>query len=204
MRLNITRRTAARLVFIIGFLLMFLGSGFLIGSMAGISSVSVLFSFAFVLLGVLCAFFALKLNKRSLYFFFAAFFLMIGFFLFLSALAIFPVPFSRCWPLLSVFSGLALFPAGWRHYGGLRSGYAVPSLVFVVMGSVLMIFSLDLVSFSFTQFILSWWPLLVVLAGLTLVLISLGSKNIPGGRPRAGDPAPGDPVSGDPASGDPE
>jgi hypothetical protein len=33
-----------------------------------------------------------------------------------------------------------------------------------------------MVSFSFKQFMLNWWPLLLVLAGLILVLISLGTK----------------------------
>jgi hypothetical protein len=177
MSLIITRRTAARLIFIIGFLLMFLGSAFLIGSMAGISRISVLVSFVFVLIGVLCAVCALRLNKSSLYLFFAAFFLQMGFFLLLSALAIVPVSFSKSWPLLSVFSGLALFPAGWRRYGCLRSRYVVPSVFFAALGSILMIFSLDLVSFSFARFMLDWWPLLVVLTGLVLVLISLGTKN---------------------------
>jgi hypothetical protein len=180
MYFKVTRRTAARLVFIIGFLLMFLGSAFLIGSMTNISRVSVLISFVFVLAGVLCAVFAIRLNGRSLYLFIAAFFLQIGFFLLLSALSIIPVPFSRLWPLLSVFSGFALFPAGWHRYGRLRGNYIVPSLFFVALGSVLLVFSLDLVSFSFAQFILSWWPLLLVLAGFTLVLISLGTRNSSG------------------------
>jgi hypothetical protein len=177
MSLIVTRRTAARLIFIIGFLLMFLGSAFLIGSMAGISRISVLVSFCFVLLGVLCAVFALRLNKSSLYLFFAAFFLQMGFYLLLSALAIVPFSFSQSWPLLSVFSGLALFPAGWRRYGCLRSRYIVPSVFFVALGSVLMIFSLDLVPFSFARFMINWWPLLVVLTGLVLVLISLSTKS---------------------------
>jgi hypothetical protein len=183
MSLIVTRRTAARLIFIIGFLLMFLGSAFLVGSMAGISRISVLASFGFVLLGVLCAVFALRLNKSSLYLFFAAFFFQMGFFLLLSALAIVPASFSKSWPLLSVFSGLALLPAGWRRYGCLRSRYVVPSLFFAALGSILMIFSLDLVSFSFARFVLDWWPLLVVLAGLVLVLISLGTKNYSGNNP---------------------
>jgi hypothetical protein len=68
-------------------------------------------------------------------------------------------------------------PSGWRRYGCFRSHYIVPSLAFVILGSVLMVFSLDLVSFSFARFILDWWPLLIVLAGLTLVLISLGTKH---------------------------
>ncbi|MDR1286895.1 MAG: hypothetical protein LBK08_04725 [Treponema sp.] len=177
MDFNVPRRTAARLLFIIGFLFMFLGSAFLIGSMANISSISVLISFVFVLLGVLCAVFALRLNGRSLYLFFAAFFLQIGFFLLLSALAIIPVPFSRLWPLLSVFAGFALFPSGWHRYGRLRGNYIVPSLFFVALGSLLLVFSLELVDFSFAQFMLNWWPLLLVLAGFTLVLISLGTKN---------------------------
>ncbi|MDR1024807.1 MAG: hypothetical protein LBL56_03705 [Treponema sp.] len=182
MRFPSLRRFVARFVFIIGLLLMFLGSGFLLGNLAGISRISVLSSFLFVIIGSLCAFLAIRLNKRAVYLFFAAFFLQVGFFLFLSALHVFPVSFSQSWPLLSVFCGIALFPAGWRSYGGLRIAYTVPSVAFVLLGAGLMIFSLDLVAFSFRQFMLNWWPLLIVLAGFVLVLVSLGAKS------NAGDP----------------
>jgi hypothetical protein len=180
MRPVLTRRSAARLVFIIGLFLMFLGVAFLLSSIAGASRISVLVSFFFVIIGSLCAVFAISLKKRSLYLFFATFFLLVGFFLFLSALKIIPVEFSQAWPLISVFSGLALIPSGWHRNGAFRSSYVVPAIAFVVLGSALMVFSLDLVSFSFRQFILNWWPLLVVLAGLILVLLSLGTKYNPG------------------------
>jgi hypothetical protein len=177
MSLLVTRRTAARIVFITGLFLMLLGIAFLISSLVERSRTSVLISFLFIILGIGCAVLAIRLNKRSLYLFFAAFFMLTGLFLFLAALSIIPFSFSQSWPLLSVFSGIALFPAGWRRYGAFRSRYVVPSIAFVVLGSGLMIFSLDLVSFSFAQFMKNWWPLLVVLAGLTLVLISLGTNN---------------------------
>jgi hypothetical protein len=172
----VSRRTAAQLFFIIGLLLMFLGTVFLIVTLTNISRISAMTSFIFIVLGLFLAFFAIQLKKRSLYFFFAAFFLQIGLFLFLAALGMLPIPFSKSWPLISVFSGLALFPAGWHRYGALRSRYVVPSIVFLILGSVLMIFSLDVVPFSFTQFIIRWWSLLVVLAGLTLILVSLGTN----------------------------
>ncbi|GHV72065.1 hypothetical protein AGMMS49928_27310 [Spirochaetia bacterium] len=172
----LTRRITARLVFIIGLFLMFFGSAFLLGSLAGISRVSVLTSFFFVIIGCLCAVFAIKLNKRSLYLFFAAFFLQVGLFLFLAALGIITVVISQAWPLISVFSGLALIPAGWRRYGALRNRYLVPGIAFVVLGCMLMVFSFRMVPFSFSHFMLSWWPLLVVLAGLMLVLLALGGK----------------------------
>jgi hypothetical protein len=53
----------------------------------------------------------------------------------------------------------------------------VPSLAFVILGSVLLIFSFNIVPFSFSHFMIRWWPLLVVLTGLMLVLISLGTKH---------------------------
>ncbi|MDR0877297.1 MAG: hypothetical protein LBN21_04535 [Treponema sp.] len=177
MRHIFTRRTAARLIFIIGLLSMFLGSAFLLASLTEKSSAPVLLSFLFVLAGVGGAVLAIKLNKRSLYLFFAALFLQIGLFLLLKALDIIQLPLSRVWPVISVFAGIALFPSGWHRYGAIRSRYLVPSIAFVVLGSVMLIFSFKLVSFSFAQFIKDWWAVLVVLAGLTLVLISLGTKN---------------------------
>jgi hypothetical protein len=178
----LSRRTIARVVFFVGLVLMFLGTAFLLGTLAGISRVSVAASFLFVILGSICTAMAIQLNKRGLYLFFAAFFLQMGFFLFFLALDIFPLSFSKSWPLLSVFAGLSLFPAGWRRFGALRIAYVVPSIAFVILGSALLVFSLDLVAFSFRQFMLDWWSLLIVLGGLVLILVSLGAKS------NAGDP----------------
>ncbi|GHV17232.1 hypothetical protein FACS189493_4480 [Spirochaetia bacterium] len=176
--LNTTkRRVIAQVVFVGGLLLMLLGSAFLLGTISGTSRVSVLFAFFFVIIGSGSAILAVKLNKRSFYLFFATFFILVGFFLFLSSLRIVPITLQHWWPLISVFAGLALLPSGWHAYGVVRVRYVVPAIAFVVLGTVLLIFSLDMVSFSFKQFILQWWPLVVALAGLILVLVSLGTKN---------------------------
>jgi hypothetical protein len=176
MRLHIRRKITARFVFIIGLLLMLLGSAFLLGTLTGTSRLSVLGSFFFVIIGAGLAFIAIKLTKRSIYLFFASFFILIGFFLFLSALKIIFLPLSQGWPFLSVFAGLALVPAGWYHYGAVKGRYLVPALAFIILGCVLTVFSFDIVPFSFKQFILTWWPILVALAGLLLLLLSLGTK----------------------------
>ncbi|MDR0442358.1 MAG: hypothetical protein LBH44_03010 [Treponema sp.] len=171
-----TRKTAARIFFIIGLLFVILGCAFLPGSKIHISRHVVLISLLFLVIGVGCAIAAIKLYKNAVYLFFAAYSLLAGLFFLLSSLDILPLPFSRAWPLLSVFSGIALIPAGWYRYEGVRIKYIVPSLFFIVLGSVLLVFSLDLVSFSLAQFVRDWWPLLIVLWGLILTLVSLGSK----------------------------
>jgi hypothetical protein len=180
MRHEVKRRLIARMVFFGGILLILLGYAFLLGTMAGISGTSVMAAFFIIIIGSGCAFLAVKLNKRSLYLFFATFFILVGFFLFLTALGIIPIAFEEWWPLISVFAGLALIPSGWHFYGKIKIRHLVPAAAFIILGAVLLIFSLDVVSFSFKRFILDWWPLLVAVAGLMLVLISVGTRHGPG------------------------
>ena len=184
MRKVLRRKLTARIVFIAGLFLMILGITFLLGSIEGTSRSSVFFAFLFVVLGAFCAVFAIRLNKQSYYLFFASLFMMAGIFLLLSALRIVPVPVSRAWPLLSVFSGLALLPVGWRRCGRFSTRYFVSACSFVALGCVLLVFSLRVVPFSFKQFIAAWWPLLFILGGITIVLISMVVRNNPDLIPR--------------------
>ncbi|MDR3337426.1 MAG: hypothetical protein LBT16_09500 [Treponema sp.] len=177
MRQDTKRRLIARLIFSGGLLLLLFGSAFLLGSLADISRASVLVAFLFIIIGFGSAFLAIKLNKRSLYLFFAAFFMLVGFFLFLGSLNILPIVLSQWWPVISIFTGLALIPSGWHRHGTLKPRYVVSAVAFIVLGIFLLIFSLDVVTFSFKQFMLNWWPLLIALAGLVLVLISLSTRN---------------------------
>jgi hypothetical protein len=171
------RKAASKYVFLLGLLLMLLGSALLLASAAGASRLSVLGSFLVVLTGAGLAVLAIKLQRRSLYLFFAAFFIQMGIFLFLSAVRVISEPFSRLWPLLSGFAGLSLIPSGWHRYHVLRSRYVVPAGAFVFLGCILLPFSLKMLPFSFSRFISVWWPLLIILAGLVLVLIALSSNN---------------------------
>ena len=165
---------------------MLLGIGFLLGNLAGTSRISVFLAFFFVVIGLGCAILAIKLNKRSAYLFFAAFFMLLGFFLFLSSLKIIPAALSKLWPLAAVFLGLALVPAGWHRYGVFKRHYMVPALAFIALGSALLVFSFNIVPFSFSQFMINWWPLLMALAGLMLALISASTKNNDANPPKEG------------------
>jgi uncharacterized membrane protein YgdD (TMEM256/DUF423 family) len=179
MHTKFERKIVAKISFFIGLLLMLFGVASLLGTISGTSRVSILISFVVVIIGAVFAIIAVTLNKRALYFFIAAFFLQMGFFLFLSSLHIIPFSLAELWPLFSVFAGFSLFIAGWRRYRTLKPRYFVPSVAFAILGCMLLMFSFDVVPFSFVDFVLTWWPLLLVLAGLVLVLASLGTKTKP-------------------------
>jgi len=175
-RSKLIRKTTARFIFIIGLFLMILGTTFLFGPMEGRSRVSLFIAFLLVITGVFCAFLAIKLNKRTAYLFLSTFFMLSGIFLLLLALDIIPLTLTQAWPFLSVIAGASLLPLALRRRGGFKPSYFVSSCVFIIMGLILLIFSLNVVPITFRQFIQEWWPVLLIFCGLILVLTSLSVK----------------------------
>jgi len=144
----------------------------------------ILISGILIIFGISYAILSIKLHRRSLYLFFAALFLQTGLFLFLIALQVIRIGFPQAWPLLPIFTGTALFLAGWHRYKVFKVNYIVLSAAFVILGAVMMIFALDLISLPLAQFVRDWWFLLVLL-GVILVLISLGVRNARRNRRRS-------------------
>lgn len=156
---------------------MILGSMLFIASLSGVAKVATIPATISLLIGVLFALFAFKLVHRLQYMFLAAFFIQLGIFLLLIILHTIPYPFSKVWPVISIFAGTALIPASRFRSNISLSRFMVPSIAFIVLGILLLIFSLDMVSFSFKQFILTAWPLLILFAGVLLLLLSLYPKH---------------------------
>jgi hypothetical protein len=169
----VKKSVVAHVVFSVGIVFMAGGVLALFAAIRGISRLSIIVPALFLAAGAGFTIYAIKLRKRSLYLFFASYVLLIGFFLVLLALQVLPIPFSQSWPLLSVFAGLSLIPAGWHRFTRIHAVYLLPAILFIILGCVLLFFSLDLAPWSFRHFMLKWWPLLVVLAGFILVLGSL-------------------------------
>ena len=148
----------------------------LISNYTGASRLPVFVSFFLMTIGIFCAIVAIKLDGRSLYLFFAVFFILTGLFFFLWTAGLIDLPITRCWPFLSIFSGISLLPYGVHKYKRPKAVYIVPGLAFLGLGCALLIFSFGLAPFSFKQFMLNWWHLLLAMAGLLLVLLSINGK----------------------------
>jgi hypothetical protein len=164
-------------VFCIGIVFSLLGSVLTLINLAEGARQRVISAFLLLIIGGFCVFLALKLRRRPLYLFFAAFFTFVILFLLLKATGISSLTLKQSWPLLSVFAGLALLPAGRRRYGAVRRIYLFPAIALVVLGGFLMLFSLRITNFSFKQFVLGWGPVIIVVSGIMLILLSsIGGK----------------------------
>jgi len=149
---------------------------FLISTYATLPRLQIFGAVLVIIIGACCAVLAIKMNKRSFYLFVAAFFILTGLFLFFKILGLITLTMIQSLPLFSVFAGLALLPAGWHRYNEFKAAYLVPSAAFIVLGGFLLLFSLKVTHFSFRQFMLEWWPLLMLMAGIMLILLSLSGK----------------------------
>jgi hypothetical protein len=194
MRQNSGNRLRISFIFLGGLAFIFLGCTFLFFTFTqaprgplGVAVIS-------ILTGSLFTFIAVKRKKKGACLFFAAFSILVGFFLFLSSLGVIPIAPRRWWPAISIFAGLSMLPAGWHHFGAVRPTYVVPAALFVILGVSLLFFSLGIVDFSLRQFMIRWWPLLLAMAGLILMLISLGTKLLPdpSSETRRGENSPSD------------
>ncbi len=175
MQKRMMRRLVAETALLLGFSSTIMGLAILLITAGGGSRVAAVPASLFVIAGAFLAFTAVKLRRSSRYLFVAAFFLQIGVLLLLVASGAVVGPLGRLWPCLSIFAGLALIPSGWYRYGVARARFMVPSFTFVALGVVFLVFSFDLVPFSFKRFFLTWWPLLLLFAGLIVTLASLAA-----------------------------
>lgn len=162
-----------RLLFTLGVSFTILGSMLCLSIVKGVSKLVVLPAAFFLILGALFAYAAVQVTRKSGYLYFSAFCFQIGLLVLGLALQIIPIPFYRLWPFLSIIAGLSFIPVIRLNKRKPLAVFLVPAIAFVAIGIVLLIFSFRVVDFSFRRFLLTWWPLFLLVGGLMLFLISL-------------------------------
>ncbi|GMO53230.1 MAG: hypothetical protein Ta2G_11110 [Termitinemataceae bacterium] len=177
----------SRSLLLIGITLTLAGGLFLLSSFAVNINLPIIVSILLIIIGGLLVVLTIKLKKSSAYLFLAIFQVVCGVYLLILFTGIFApsFTFAASWPLISILVGLSLFPAGLRHYKAIKFFYALPAFAFVLLGGVLLLFSTHIVQMSFRQFMLHWWPLIIILSGILLIVLAFSN-----GRQKKSDNGP--------------
>ncbi|MCX7656708.1 MAG: DUF5668 domain-containing protein [Treponemataceae bacterium] len=162
-----------RLLFTLGVSFTILGSILCLSILKGVSKLVVLPAAFFLIMGALFAYAAVQVTRKSGYLYFSAFCFQVGILVLGLALEIIPIPFYRLWPFLSIIAGLSFIPVIRFNKRKPVAVFLVPAITFVAIGLILLMFSFHVVDFSFRRFLLTWWPLFLLIGGLMLFLISL-------------------------------
>jgi len=87
---------------------------------------------------------------------------------FFLVVALSPLEIGRAWPISLAIAGVAGIAAGLLAWRRLRPSFLVPSLCFLVLGLVFSLFSFGVITMSFRDFIVTWWPSIFILGGIML------------------------------------
>lgn len=120
--------------------------------------------------------FTRRCNSRVV---FAGFFLSIGAILILlSNTPAVPASMAQIWPLFAVICAVSLLCSGAYKYHSLRPRYFIPSLMLCFLGIVFSLFSFDLVTVSFSEFAIQFWPFILIIAGIGLLVLFVYQKKL--------------------------
>jgi drug/metabolite transporter (DMT)-like permease len=76
---------------------------------------------------------------------------------------------KELWPVFMGIVGVSLIPYGAGYRRTIRVTLVIPGIILIILAAVFLVFSLGLVKQSFSEFVIGWWPLVLVFMGITLV-----------------------------------
>jgi hypothetical protein len=84
-----------------------------------------------------------------------------------------PLQLSAIWPFFMTICGVALLLYGLRKSGYTRLSLTVPGTAMLLLSLLFLPFSLGLVDATFSEVVTDWWPLILVLLGITFLALHL-------------------------------
>ena len=99
-----------------------------------------------------------------------------GLFFLLSNTVLTAVTLQRTWPIFMAIVGVSLLVHALRSTGESRLSLTVPAIGLMVLAGVFLPFSLDVVRADFENVVATWWPLLLIVFGIVLLVVHLTRK----------------------------
>jgi hypothetical protein len=81
--------------------------------------------------------------------------------------------FKQFWPLFMLFVGVSLFFFALKKKGAARPRMLVPAVAISLLSLLFLLFSLRIVSISLRNFVVIWWPGILIFAGALLIILDL-------------------------------
>jgi chromate transport protein ChrA len=81
-----------------------------------------------------------------------------------------PQSLARIWPAFMLVTGISLIPYGFRKKGSARIAIIIPGLFISCLAVLFFPFSLHHESGGFASFVAQWWPMILVILGIALIV----------------------------------
>lgn len=166
------KKTSFSLLLGTGIAFVLIGSFLLIARTANIEVR--LYSYRYLiwsLVGGFLLFFSIIKARRKTIMFSGIFLILTGILFFAIDTGFIPLTLEALWPVVVIIGGLSLFISGVCIHKSVKASLVIPSLALFFLGGFCLLFSLDIITEPFLQLASRWWPLVLIVAGLFLVIL---------------------------------
>lgn len=120
--------------------------------------------------GAVMWYFGYLLGHRRRFYFAATFMFLTAGLLLLLEIGMLSLPPRNVWPFLTLFIGISFMVAGHVRFDRFHPAYAVPAVAFTGLGFLFLLFSTDIIPFSFGSVVLWWSPVIFLPMVISVVL----------------------------------
>jgi len=155
---------------IAGIYLIIIGGVLLLWNLGYLPFLGLLWPLPFMVAGILLLYQVFIKKKGDWYIFPGMLFSLGGLFFLLLNTIMQRSSLIMIWPVFMAIMGLSLIPYALRRRRRHRIDLLISSIFIVLLSLMFLPFSLKRTSITFFQFVLKWWPLLLIIAGLSLII----------------------------------
>ena len=112
-----------------------------------------------------------RLRKRSLYIALGFMLVFDSIFFALLNIELLHLNLKELWPVIVINAGLAFLVSDLFIYKKIRAVFLFPSVALFVLGIIFLLFSLHVFHISFAKFISVFWPIVLFVLGILLILV---------------------------------
>lgn len=160
-----------------GVLIFITGILFLLWTLGFLPRFEVLWPFPVIIIGLFLLYTVIFQGKRDIYIIFGMILTLGGFFILLVNTVISEKNLVKIWPAFMLITGISLIPYGVRKKKEkYRIAILIPAVTIILLSCIFFFFSLNITGLTFQQFVSIWWPVLIMILGIALILLFLFSK----------------------------
>lgn len=162
---------------ILGVFIFITGSLFLLWTLGFLPRFEGLWPLPIIIIGLFLLYMVFFQGRRDVYIIFGMILTLGGIFILLVNTVISEKNLIKIWPAFMLITGISLIPYGIRKKKEkYRIAIIIPAVTIILLSCMFFLFSVDIMGLTFQQFVSIWWPVLIMILGITLILLYLFSK----------------------------
>ncbi|MBN2735675.1 MAG: hypothetical protein JXR70_01760 [Spirochaetales bacterium] len=162
---------------ILGVVSILLGGVFLLWTLDFLPSYENLWPVPIIFFGMVILYLVFIKGKNEIYIIPGMIFTFGGIFFLLMNTILSKESLERWWPVAMFITGISLLPYAYRKREKYQVAIIIPAIFIILLSLIFLIFSLGKPGINFTNFISDWWPVLLIISGLFLIMLYLNSDS---------------------------